>query len=216
MDRGPSLMSSLKDSSIHPSLRQPAIDLIQTIVVSDTAALVMSMLRSNTFHSIDGIITGFDIAGDGEPAFMPQSEEDDKSCWCEFNLQNGLICEECNGWMCIPMLWIDVLVETDITVLPPSFSKAVLWARSRLSFVEPGVGTEISVPIKTWLSSSAKEISSSLEWRIPTGSDDGGGSNVSKNSVEVLTMHLPLVKTFNRSLLFHGLSIYLFLFRSDS
>lgn len=213
MDRGPSLVSSLKDASLHPSLRQPALDLIQTILVSDTAALVMSTLCSNTLPSIDEIIMGLDIGKDGELAFMPQIEEKDESCWSEFNLQNGLICQECRGWMCVPMLWIDVLVETDITILPPSFSKAVFWARSRLSFIEPGVGTEISMPIKTWLSSSATEVSSSFGWRVPTGSDDGGGGSVSKNSVEVLTMYLSLIKTFNRSLSFQDLSIYLLQFR---
>ncbi|KAK4773514.1 hypothetical protein SAY87_028533 [Trapa incisa] len=194
---GPSLVSSLKDTSLHPSLRQPAVNLIQTIVVSDTAALVMSTLHSDTYASIDEIITGLDISEDGEPALIPQFEEDEKSSWSEFSLQSALICEEYSGWMCIPMLWIDVLVEADITVLPQSFLKVVLWARSRLSFVEPGVGTEISVPIKTWLSSSATEVSDSFGWRTPTGSDDGG-TNVSKNSVEAFTMHLPLVRTFNR------------------
>lgn len=46
MDRGPFLVSSLKDSSLHSSLRQPAFDLIQTIIVSDAAALVTSVLKS--------------------------------------------------------------------------------------------------------------------------------------------------------------------------
>ncbi|KAK3035536.1 hypothetical protein RJ639_034741 [Escallonia herrerae] len=42
---GPSLVSSLKDSSLHSSLRQPALDLIQAIIVSDTAALVSTVLN---------------------------------------------------------------------------------------------------------------------------------------------------------------------------
>ncbi|XP_031384733.1 helicase SEN1 isoform X1 [Punica granatum] len=195
---GPSLVSSLKDFSLHSSLRQPALDLIQIILVSDCAALVMSTLCSHELPSADSIAIGLNFAGDDGPAFMPHNEEKDESSWSDFNLQTGVICQEYRGWMCIPMLWTDVLVETDIMVLPPSFSKAVFWARSRLSFIEPGVGADISMPIKTWLLSSAKEISSSFGWRIPTGSDDGGGSNVSKNSMEVLTMHLPLIKTFNR------------------
>ncbi|KAK8349140.1 hypothetical protein V6Z12_A06G123500 [Gossypium hirsutum] len=42
---GPSLVSSLKDSSLYSSLRQPAFDLIQTILVSDAATLITSMLN---------------------------------------------------------------------------------------------------------------------------------------------------------------------------
>ncbi|ESQ35132.1 hypothetical protein EUTSA_v10006526mg [Eutrema salsugineum] len=44
---GPSLVSSFKDSSLHISLRQPAIDLVQVILVSDATALLASLLRNN-------------------------------------------------------------------------------------------------------------------------------------------------------------------------
>ncbi|KFK43885.1 hypothetical protein AALP_AA1G186300 [Arabis alpina] len=43
---GPSLVSSFKDSSLHISLRQPAIDLVQAILVSDATALLASLLIS--------------------------------------------------------------------------------------------------------------------------------------------------------------------------
>ncbi|KAL5065972.1 hypothetical protein RYX36_027709 [Vicia faba] len=50
---GPSLVSSLKDSSLHSSLRQPAFDLIQTIIVSDANALIYSVLNCCVTRSID-------------------------------------------------------------------------------------------------------------------------------------------------------------------
>ena len=48
LNRGPYLVSSLKDSSLHSSLRQPAFNLFQTIIVSDAAVLVSSMLDCHT------------------------------------------------------------------------------------------------------------------------------------------------------------------------
>ena len=50
---GPPFVSSLKDSSLHSSLRQPAFDLIQTIIVSDATALIYSVLNCRVTRSID-------------------------------------------------------------------------------------------------------------------------------------------------------------------
>ncbi|GMY38273.1 helicase SEN1 [Fagus crenata] len=198
--RGPSLVSSLKDSSLHSSLRQPAFDLIQTIIVSDAAALISSMLNSCTPWSINRSMS-HDLNDaeslDGIP-FIPDIEEDDNSSWSEFGAQSKITSREYSGWMCIPVLWIDVLVEIDPSVFPISFSKAVFWARSRFPMVEPESSEEMAVPVRTWLSSSATEISTSFGWKIPTGSDDGGEGKESKNSVTVSSMCLPLVRTFNR------------------
>ena len=100
--------------------------------------------------------------------------------------------------MTIPMLWIDVLVDIDPAVLPGSFCKAVFWARSHLTMVEPETSADMSLAIRTWLSSSAKELSASFGWKIPTGVDDGGDGKDPKNSVRVSMMLFPLIKTFNR------------------
>ncbi|EEF48714.1 splicing endonuclease positive effector sen1, putative [Ricinus communis] len=50
---GPSLVSSLKDSSLHNSLRQPAFDLVQTVIVSDAAALVTALLNNPARLDVD-------------------------------------------------------------------------------------------------------------------------------------------------------------------
>lgn len=199
--RGPSLVSCLKDSSLHSSLRQPAFDLIQTILVSDAASLITSLLNCSTATSIlkNTSIELDDEEENNELPFIQDVEEKDLSCWYEFSAQGQITSREFREWMCIPMLWIDVLVEIDPPVLPISFSKAVLWARSRFPLVEPENSAELALDVRGWLSSSAAEISSTFGWKVPTGSDDGGGQE-SKNSMRLSTMCLPLIKTFNRFL----------------
>ena len=49
-------MSSLKDSSLHSSLWQPAFDLVQTIIVSDDAALLADLLNDHTPLCLERII----------------------------------------------------------------------------------------------------------------------------------------------------------------
>lgn len=201
MDRGPFLVSSLKDSSLHSSLRQPAFDLIQTIIVSDAATLITSMLNSTRPLSTETIIS-LEMSDDEDNQkfqFAPDVEEKDNSSWSEFSALSRITSQEFRTWMCIPMLWIDVLVDISPSVLPVSFSKAVFWARSRFSVVEPESNAEMALDIRTWLSSSATEISSTFGWKVPTGCDDGGGGKVSKNSIEVSTMCLPLIRVFKRS-----------------
>lgn len=207
-------MSSLKDSSLHSSLRQPAFDLIQTIIVSDATALMYSVLNCCTTPSTDRGITDGVIELDDEnddislPAF-PDSKEKDNSCsWSHFNVQSGITSQDCREWMCIPMLWVDVLVDINPSILPVSFSKAVFWARSRFPLIEYENSAEMVLPNRSFLSSYAPEISSSFGWKVPTGSDDGGDGNKSKNSVEVLTMSHPLLRTFIRFLTQASLYIY--------
>ncbi|KDP25042.1 hypothetical protein JCGZ_22577 [Jatropha curcas] len=198
---GPSLVSSLKDSSLHSSLRQPAFDLVQTIVASDAAALVTALLN-NRIPGDDNRNISVELDDDDDDdnglAFSSDFEEKDNSCWSEFSAQSKIISQEYRGWMCVPMLWMDVLVDIDPSVLPVSFSKAVFWARSRLTMVEPETSPEMVLAVRTWLLSSAPEISASFGWKVPTGFDDGGGGKESKNSIRVSMMHLPLIRTFNR------------------
>lgn len=212
LTRGPSLVSTLKDSSLHSSLRQPAFELIQSIIVSDAAALIHSMLDSCIVpHSNDSSMNhNFNDAEDESiPMFAPNEMDD--NCWGGFSIQSNIVSTEFKQWMCIPMLWIDVLVEIDPLVLPVSFSKAVFWARSRFSMVESETTAEGELPLRTWISSSL-EISSSLGWKVPTGSDDGGDGKESRNSLKVCTMLLPLIKTYNRFWHSSTCKIYLELF----
>ncbi|KAG4955269.1 hypothetical protein JHK85_041649 [Glycine max] len=187
---GPALVSSLKDSSLHNSLRQPAFDLIQTIIVSDATALIYSVLNCCATRSTDSSIADEVIELDDEndnwlPTIPDGEEQDSSSSWSQFRLQSGITSQECQEWMCIPMLWVDVLLDINPSILPISFSKAVFWARSRFPMVEFEKGAEMVLPIRSFLSSYAAEISSSFGWKVPTGSDDGGDGSKSKNSVEV-------------------------------
>lgn len=196
---GPSLVSSLKDSSLHSSLRQPAFDLIQTIMVSDAAVLISSVLNTHpTVVSERSMSYELNDEDDEGLPFSVDAEEKDNSSWSEFSIQSKITSREFGEWMCIPMLWIDVLVDINPSTLPISFSKAVFWARSRFPMVEPETGAESALPVRTWLSSLATEISSTFGWKVPTGSDDGGDGKESKNSIKVSTMSLPLIRTFNR------------------
>lgn len=192
-------MSCLKDSSLHSSLQQPAFDLVQTILVSDAAALITSMLNCSTASSIGKsiCIELDDEEEDNDLPFTQVIEGKNMSCWSEFSAQSQITSQEYREWMCVPMLWIDVLVDIDPPLLPISFSKAVLWARSRFPMVEPENSAEVALDVRGWLSSSAAEISSTFGWKLPTGSDDGGGKE-SKNSIRLITMCLPLLKTFKR------------------
>lgn len=197
---GPSLVSSLKDSSLHSSLRQPAFDLIQTIIVSDAAILASSILNCHTPPSISKSMSSEFIDEDEDEGFLftHDVEEKDDSCWNAFSVQSRITSQEFGEWMCIPMLWIDVLLEIDPLVLPVSFSKAVLWALSRLSMVEPENSTEMALPARDWLSTCASEISHLYGWKVPSGSDDGGDGKDSKNSIKVSKMCVTLIKTFKR------------------
>ncbi|WJX30346.1 hypothetical protein P8452_18898 [Trifolium repens] len=64
--------------------------------------------------------------------------------------------------------------------------------------VELESSAEMMLPVRSCHSSFAAEMSSSFGWKVPTGSDDGGDGNKSKNSVEVLTVSFSLIRTFNR------------------
>ncbi|KAI3845786.1 hypothetical protein MKW98_016545, partial [Papaver atlanticum] len=196
---GPSLICSLKDSSLHNSLRQPAFDLIHAIIVSDAAALISSMLNGKSV-SVGNSSVDFNEDED-EILFSHDShdvEEKDASCWSDFSAQCKLTSQECREWMCIPMLWLDILVEVQPSALPISFSKAVLWSLSRFSLLEPESITEMALSVEDWLQKYAGTILTSFGWEAPTGSDDGGDGRVSNNSIKVSEMCLPLIKTFKR------------------
>lgn len=200
LDRGPSLVSSLKDSSLHSSLRQPAFDLIQTIIVSDAASLGTMFLNCCKPPTVERSMGSEFIDDDNDEGLLCSHDVEvkDVSCWNGFSTQSKTTSWVYDWWMCIPMLWFDVLVEIDPSVFPVSFSKAVFWALSRLSMVEPENVTEMSLPVRNWLSTCASEISHLFGWKVPSGSDDGGNGNESKNSVKVSASCIPLLITFKR------------------
>lgn len=169
-------------------------------MVSDAAALIGSILSCSPQLSRRKLHE-FDDENIGELLFTIDAEEKDDSCWRCFCIQSKIASLEFREWKCIPMLWIDVLVDINPSVLPLSVSKAVFWARSRFSLVEHGNSSKMPLPVRTWLLSSATDISACFGWKVPTGSDDGGDKE-SKNSMEVSTMSLPLMQTFKRFVYF--------------
>lgn len=193
-------MSSLKDTSLHSSLRQPAIDLIQTIIVSDASALISTILNGQ-LHPSDKPIrptNSSDADDEEEILFSLHVKDNDSSCWTEFSLQHKVVSQVDGSWMCVPMLWFDALVEIDPMSLPISFAKAVIWALSRFSLIETENSTEMSLSVRNWLVTCASEISYLLGWKVPSGSDDGGDGTESRNSIRTSTMCRPLVRTFKR------------------
>ncbi|XP_056842901.1 helicase SEN1 isoform X2 [Raphanus sativus] len=193
---GPSLVSSFIDSALHISLRQPAIDLVQTILVSDATALLASLLRNNT-----GNYMGNEVKYDDDDSNFPfphAVEDVSDRPWSDFTQQSKVTLGECKEWMCIPMLWITTLTNTNLLNLPVSLSQAVFWSRSRFCLVESEKNDDMTVDMETWLSSSAVEIKGTLGWKVATGSDDGGPGKESKNSVAVSKMCPTLIRTLKR------------------
>ncbi|EPS66614.1 hypothetical protein M569_08161, partial [Genlisea aurea] len=193
---GPSLVCSLKDASLHDSIRKFAIDLIQTIIISDASAIMSFILRGNSNPNEKDNDHG-DMEDENELFSGFSIEEQDITCWNDFRLQRKII-SQVDNWLCAPMLWFDVLVDMDPLTLPLPFSKAVFWALSQFSFMEPFNSTEMALSIRIWLATCASEISHILDWKVPTGSDDGGDKEDHKNSVRISKMCLPLVRTFKR------------------
>lgn len=189
-------MSSFNDSALHISLRQPAIDLVQTILVSDATALLASLLRNNT-----GNYMGNEVKYDDDDSNLPfphAVEDVSDRPWSDFTQQSKVTLGECKEWMCIPMLWITTLTNTNLLNLPVSLSQAVFWSRSRFCLVESEKNDDMTVDMETWLSSSAVEIKGTLGWKVATGSDDGGPGKESKNSVTVSKMCPTLIRTLKR------------------
>ncbi|XP_020598588.1 uncharacterized protein LOC110038161 [Phalaenopsis equestris] len=109
-----------------------------------------------------------------------------------------LASSECTCWSCVPMLWIDSLIDVGPATLPITFSKALFWALSRLSVLELNFSLDMSLSTRDWLSIYASEISSSFGWQIPTGFDDGGEGKESRNSIRASSMCIPLLRTLKR------------------
>lgn len=196
---GPSLVSSLKDSSLHSSLRQPAFDVIQTIIVSDASALVTSILKYQLATSGERCLPlQLDEEEDRGNLFGCDFEENDVSCWNEFSCQADITSDLCGDWMCIPMLWFEVLVEIDPLILPVSFAKSVFWALSRLSLLESDSESGMTPSASHWLRNFGSDISHVFNWKVPSGSNDGGEGVESKNSIRVSTKCMPLIRLFKR------------------
>ncbi|CAL5082162.1 unnamed protein product [Urochloa decumbens] len=195
---GPSLISSIEDTLLHSSLRQPALGLIYIIIISDASALISYKLKHEAVKK-DNVSNSVMFADDDdELPFSDDAEQRSQSCWNDFSVLNKLASRECKDWKCVPFLWYLTMVKLEPSKLPIAFSKAVLWGLSHISVLEPGLATESSVPVNAWLSSHAGEVSSAFTWQVPNGSDDGGGGKDCINTLKVSQFCTLLLKIFKR------------------
>lgn len=202
------MISSLKDTSLHSSLRQPAFDLINILIISDASALISFKLNYESVTEGDVSNSVMFVDDDDELLFTHDAEEKGYSCWNDFSVLNKLTCRGCKDWTCVPLLWYLIMVQLEPFKLPIAFSKAVFWALSHISVLEPGLGTESSVPVNDWLSSHTGEISSTFSWQVPNGADDGGSGKECINTLKVSQFCTLLLRIFKRwdpfyLLLFH-------------
>ncbi|CAD6218676.1 unnamed protein product [Miscanthus lutarioriparius] len=195
---GPSLISSIEDTSLHDSLRQPALVLIYIIIISDASALIYYKLKYGAVQKVNVSNSVMFADDDDELPFSHDAEEKSQSCWNDFNVLNKLASRECKDWKCVPLLWYLTMVQLEPSKLPIAFSKAVLWGLSHISILEPGLATEWSVPVNAWLSSHAGEVSSTFTWQVPNGADDGGGGKDCINAVKVSQFCTLLLRIFKR------------------
>jgi hypothetical protein len=203
LNRGPSLISSIEDTSLHGSLRQPAFDLINIVIISDASALISYKLKYDPVTKSIVRNSVIFVDDDDELPFSHDAEEKYQSCWNDFNILNKLTCQECNDWKCIPLLWYLTMVQLEPAKLPIAFSKAVFWALSHISVLEPALTTESSEPVNPWLSSHAGEVSSTFTWQVPNGADDGGDGKDCINSLKVSRFCSLLLKVFKRLVVFY-------------
>uniref|UniRef100_A0A0E0E8H0 Uncharacterized protein n=1 Tax=Oryza meridionalis TaxID=40149 RepID=A0A0E0E8H0_9ORYZ len=183
---GPSLIGSLKDKSLHNSLRQPALDLINILIISDASALISFKMKYESFTKGDVSNSVIFVDDDDDLPVFCDAEEMDYGCWNDFNVLYKLTCRECKDWRCVPLLWYLIMVQLEPSELPMAFSKAVFWALSHISVLEPGVSTESSVPVNDWLSSHAGEVLPTFSWQVPNGADDGGVGKECNNTLKNL------------------------------
>ena len=192
------MICSLNDTSLHSSLRQPAFDLINILIVSDASALISFKLKYESDTKGDSSNSVMFVEDEDELPFADDTAEKEYSCWSDFRALNKLTFRGCKDWTCVPLLWYLVMVQLEPSKLPMAFSKAVFWALSHISILEPGLAMDLSVPVNDWLSSHAGEVSSTFSWQVPNGADDGGGGKDCINTLKVSKFGTLLLRIFKR------------------
>jgi senataxin len=183
---------------LHTSLRQPAFDLINILIVSDASALISFKLKYESTSMGDARSSIIFMDDEDELPFADDTAEKEYGCWNDFSVLNKLTFRGCKDWTCVPLLWYLVMVQLEPSKLPITFSKAVFWALSHISVLEPGLAVESSLPVNDWLSSHAGELSSAFSWQVPNGADDGGGGKDCINTLKVSKFGTLLMRIFKR------------------
>jgi len=195
---GPSLIHSVRDASLYTALRQPAFDLIQTIIVADAAALTSLWARQCNRHISFAKLPSEIDDDDDESQSMNEIEEADLNCWTDFNMLSKLASKDCVEWFCIPLLWVEVLMKGAPSSLPLSFSKSVMWALSRISAIEPDISNLVKMPVLEWISVHFAKFDASFIWDIPKGCDDGADGKGCTNSIKAAPHCVNLLRLIRR------------------
>ncbi|MCO5611008.1 hypothetical protein L7F22_065256 [Adiantum nelumboides] len=175
---GPSLLESARDTQLYDSLRRPAVQLLETIIIADS--VVLSYLHSrgseskssfplNTFEPLEAVAEN-ELGGN--ISYLNEHKTLDK------------LVDSCTNWLCAPILWVEILEKVLPSDLPETFSQAVLWASSRLSLASEGELASRDVqPNQHRKVGFPDTIVRSLVWETPKGCDDGADGKICPNSV---------------------------------
>ena len=195
MHRGPPLLESVKDTQLYDAVRQPAIHLLEIIIVADS--VVLASLDSRDTKISDNFIE------------INDEDVDDLNKRIETMFENnrlreykGLdkLTEERDNWLCAPILWVEILGKVLPSELPDSFSLAVAWASARM-FLVSSANPNLSgncFPDRYPEVTSSKALSSSLIWETPKGCDDGADGQLVPNAVKVSSHGSQLVLLLKR------------------
>lgn len=139
-NRGPPLVATLKDTGLHQSLRLPAIELFQIILVADSSALAAFSGKFDGPESPWGYLLDSGLNDQDDKATADHDHAGDAKAWESYKKVSGSVAEDIENWSCVPLLWLEVLEEALPFNFPASFCKAVLWALARLAIVDPLTG----------------------------------------------------------------------------
>ena len=176
-------------------MRQPAVHLLEIIIVADS--VVLASLHSKSTEISDNFI---DINDEDVDSLNKQSETMlENNTFGEYKRLDKLT-EERNNWLCAPILWIEILGKVLPSDLPGSFSLAVAWASARM-FLVSNANLNLygnCLPNRYPEVTSSKALSLSLVWETPKGCDDGADGRLGPNVLRVSSHGSQLVSLLKR------------------
>ena len=187
--RGPPLVGAVKDASLPPPLRLPAILLARTIITADAAALTASLLaRSDSPLPSDALASlplpaAFfplsDLDSRTDTRSSPHSLTDALSCssddlsLAQLNRVASLAAASLDSWRCAPALWVDLLEgcssSLQLQVLPPALPRAALWALSHLTIAASAAPQEAKLGGSSSSGGGSAAVTAALQWRLVPG-----------------------------------------------
>ncbi|KAL3682269.1 hypothetical protein R1sor_000291 [Riccia sorocarpa] len=186
---GPPLVATLKDVSLIKSVRQSAVDLIQSILVADAAALASVTIQQLSSQNVRKYT--LDVGDDDfDSVFEDESPtgEGEMVAGVKYSVSFSSVTrsvEACEDWSCVPLLWMEALSETVPASVPGSFTKAVMWGLSRLSVIDTeGTSGQNNVLVSGDGVACSDAILTAFKWVKPKGYDDGAAGEGCLNAVK--------------------------------